>query len=200
MPLIKALSTGFKLDTLSRVTCEVTIYTFLAIPGNTTWHNLPVKLEPPWRILVFTNCSTGLQSLVPSSSLVVSNLLLNIISLFTNVYRLMKQHKCTLTSYICFLILPCTVLGTLIEFATKKSLFNFNANMSKLMVLVFLDDLDIRKETGPCSLGYKTAIWPKMDKFRTKFNRTKNISKRTLKLPQQFPAINVNTRSVQGEM
>ena len=112
----------------------------------------------------------------------------------------MKQHKCTLTSYICFLILPCTVLGTLIEFATKKSLFNFNANMSKLMVRVFLDDLDIRKKTGPSSLGYKTAIWPKMEKFRTKFNRTKNISKRTLKLPQIFPAINVNTRSVQSEM
>lgn len=112
----------------------------------------------------------------------------------------MKHHKCTLTSYICFLILPCTVLGTLIEFATKKSLFNFNANMSKLMVWVFLDDLDIRKKTGPCSLSYKTAIWPKMDKFRTKFNRTKNLSKRTLKLSQQFPAINVNTRSVQSEM
>ena len=50
---------------------------------------------------------------------------LRIILLFTNVCRLMKQYKSALTSYIRFLILPCTVLKTLLEFATKKTQFNF---------------------------------------------------------------------------
>ena len=37
----------------------------------------------------------------------------------------MKQCKSATTSYSRFLILPCTVLKTLLDFATKKSQFNF---------------------------------------------------------------------------
>ena len=50
---------------------------------------------------------------------------LDAISLFTKVYRLIRRNKSTKPGYIRFLILPGTVLKTLLEFATKKSQFIF---------------------------------------------------------------------------
>ena len=69
------------------------------------WQHVPVKLEPLWRVSVFTHCCTGLLSSFLITLLCQWNWHVDVISLFTNVYRIIKQYKSALTSYICFLFL-----------------------------------------------------------------------------------------------
>ena len=58
---------------------------------------------------------------------------LDVISLFTNVYLLIKLDK----SYVRFLILPYTVLNPLLEFTTKKKVtIFFMANI--MMAYIFM--------------------------------------------------------------
>ena len=75
------------------------------------------------RVSVFSHCCTTdlpvfmvrCPRRVPFYSCFCSNGIMcssDVISLYTDVYRLMKQYESTLTSYIRFLILLCTILKT----------------------------------------------------------------------------------------
>lgn len=132
----------------------------LFYPFHIMWRHVPVKLEPTWRVSVSTHCCTGLpvlsQSLIPISFPVTrlcqwNMCSVDVISLFTNVYRIKKQYKLALASYIC-----CLVLSWL-QFTERNPLCGFYTKWNSFTLLASAMSISFARLIVAC-IAYRMGL------------------------------------------